>query len=106
MASRRSELGGKRGKVKRQYAAARPDPCNRCGNVLGRSRAAARVLRAEMDHGPPGADRTGRVSAADQNAASSTSISELSVASAIARSAEILGRFCWAKNCAAATLPS
>ena len=43
---------------------------------------------------------------AGQNAASSMSISDRSVASAIARSAAILGRTFWAKNCAAATLPS
>ena len=41
-----------------------------------------------------------------QNAASSRSISEVSVASAIARSAESLGSTCRVKNLAAATLPS
>ncbi len=43
--------------------------------------------------------------AADQKDASSISISDRSVASAIARSAAILGSTFWAKNCAAATLP-
>jgi hypothetical protein len=41
-----------------------------------------------------------------QNAASSSSISEVSTASAIARSAESLGSTCRVKNRAAATLPS
>ena len=45
-------------------------------------------------------------SEAGQNAASSRSISERSVASAIARSAVIFGRLYWAKNAAAAILPS
>ena len=47
-----------------------------------------------------------RPSYAGQNADSSSSISERSVASAMARSAVIFGSTVRAKNCAAATLPS
>ncbi len=81
--------------------------CHDLGMTPVTSRGRARVRRrgrpGSLRCGPDG--RSGRCRPA-QNAASSRSISERSVPSAMARSAVSRGRLVWAKNCAAATLPS